>query len=148
MNITLGISHLLPLRLQYCLIAPDKMIFLTKNSQYFSYFCTKLYAVATHGNRWRFFHPKNAYIFLISSQKHMLWVFIRSTRRLGEALLMSTHNICFCREIRKILCGYPLLSVAMQYSLEVSHWGISNEYLQYMFLCRNKKNIYLIPAFI
>ena len=20
---------------------------------------------------------------------------------------MSTHNICFCREIRKILCGYP-----------------------------------------
>ena len=25
---------------------------------------------------------------------------------------MSTHNICFCREIRKILCGYPLLSVA------------------------------------
>ena len=23
------------------------------------------------------------------------------------------HNICFCREIRKILCGYPLLSVAM-----------------------------------
>ena len=25
---------------------------------------------------------------------------------------MSTHNICFCREIRKILCGYPL-SVAM-----------------------------------
>ena len=26
---------------------------------------------------------------------------------------MSTHNICFCQEIRKILCGYPLLSVAM-----------------------------------
>ena len=26
---------------------------------------------------------------------------------------MSTHNICFCRERRKILCGYPLLSVAM-----------------------------------
>ena len=26
---------------------------------------------------------------------------------------MSIHNICFCREIRKILCGYPLLSVAM-----------------------------------
>ena len=25
---------------------------------------------------------------------------------------MSTLNICFCREIRKILCGYPLLSVA------------------------------------
>ena len=27
---------------------------------------------------------------------------------------MSTHNICFCREIRKILCGYHLLSVAMK----------------------------------
>ena len=26
---------------------------------------------------------------------------------------MSTHKVCFCREIRKILCGYPLLSVAM-----------------------------------
>ena len=26
---------------------------------------------------------------------------------------MSTHNICFRREIRKIICGYPLLSVAM-----------------------------------
>ena len=26
---------------------------------------------------------------------------------------MITHNICFRREIRKILCGYPLLSVAM-----------------------------------
>ena len=26
---------------------------------------------------------------------------------------MSTHNICFYRETRKILCGYPLLSVAM-----------------------------------
>ena len=25
---------------------------------------------------------------------------------------MSTHNICISREIRKILCGYPLLSVA------------------------------------
>ena len=28
---------------------------------------------------------------------------------------MGTHNICFRREIRKILCGYPLLSVAMAY---------------------------------
>ena len=27
---------------------------------------------------------------------------------------MSTHNICISREIRKILCGYPLLSVAMK----------------------------------
>ena len=27
---------------------------------------------------------------------------------------MSTHNICFPGEIRKLLCGYPLLSVAMK----------------------------------
>ena len=26
---------------------------------------------------------------------------------------MSNHNICFCGEIRKIVFGYPLLSVAM-----------------------------------
>ena len=37
-------------------------------------------------------------IFLISPQKHMLWVLIRS----GEVLLMSTHNIWFRGEIRKI----------------------------------------------
>ena len=30
---------------------------------------------------------------------------------------MSTHNICFRGEIRKILCGYPLLSVAMRIAL-------------------------------
>ena len=33
---------------------------------------------------------------------------------------MSTHNICFCGEIRKILCGYPLLSVVMTNSKERS----------------------------
>ena len=27
---------------------------------------------------------------------------------------MSTHNICIPQEVRKILCGYPLLSVAIQ----------------------------------
>ena len=31
---------------------------------------------------------------------------------------MSTHNICFRGEIRKILCGYPLLSVAMTINYE------------------------------
>ena len=30
-----------------------------------------------------------------------------------RASLMSTHNICFCVEVRKILCGYTLLSGAM-----------------------------------
>ena len=28
---------------------------------------------------------------------------------------MSTHNICFCEKIRKILCGYPLLSIALEW---------------------------------
>ena len=28
---------------------------------------------------------------------------------------MSTHNICFRREVTKIICGYPFLSVAMRY---------------------------------
>ena len=59
-------------------------------------------------------YPVN--IFLISPRKHMLWVLIRSASmseniccgyslevpRLIEALLMSTHNICFHGEIRKI----------------------------------------------
>ena len=34
---------------------------------------------------------------------------------------MSTHNICFRREIRKIICGYPLLSVAMLSSALPNH---------------------------
>ena len=34
---------------------------------------------------------------------------------------MSTRNICFRREIRKILCGYPLLSVAMPQNPVLDH---------------------------
>ena len=41
---------------------------------------------------------------------------------------MSTHNICFHGEIRKILCGYPLLSVAMIKALLV--YFPSYNYLQ------------------
>ena len=33
---------------------------------------------------------------------------------------MSTHNICFRGEIRKILCGYPLLSLAMFRALDLA----------------------------
>ena len=36
---------------------------------------------------------------------------------------MSTHNICFRGEIRKILCGYPLLSVAMVYLMAAEICG-------------------------
>ena len=43
---------------------------------------------------------------------------------------MSTHNICFCGEIRKILCGYPLLSVAM--NLTIIHGIQSHSIDQYI----------------
>ena len=39
---------------------------------------------------------------------------------------MSTHNKCFRGEIRKILCGYPLLSVAMIFGPHISSF-----YFQY-----------------
>ena len=42
---------------------------------------------------------------------------------------MSTHNICFRGEIRKILCGYPLLSVAMNATCE------GNTIVQGMCIC-------------
>ena len=55
---------------------------------YFSYFSTKTYVVGTH------------------------------LKCLTEALLMSTHNLCFCGEIRKILIWYSLLSRHMLYWYE------------------------------
>ena len=65
---------------------------------------------------------------------------------------MSTHNICFNGEIRKLSSatdkrGYPhnifLIdkNICCGYSLEVPHWGTSNEYPQHMFSLRNKKDI-------
>ena len=59
-------------------------------------------------------------------------------------LLMSTHNMCFSGEIRKISTFLvekkSTLSVAMiycGYSLEGPHQGASNEYLNCMFLWKN-----------
>ena len=43
-------------------------------------------------------------------------------KRLAEVLLMSTHNICFHGEIKKILCGYPLLSVAIKPWTYIYHY--------------------------
>ena len=40
---------------------------------------------------------------------------------------MSTHNICFRGKIRKILCGYPLLSVAMNTGPD--HTGAYSEWV-------------------
>ena len=65
-------------------IALLKALFSVQKYWYFSYFSTKTYIVGTH-------------------QKH-----------LGEALLMSTHNICFRGEIRKIITWYALLSRPMK----------------------------------
>ena len=54
-------------------MALDKALFPAKKYLYFSYFLTKTYVVCTH------------------------------YKCLREVLLMSTHNICFCQEIRKLL---------------------------------------------
>ena len=59
-----------------------------------------------------FFHPKQCWYLSYSSLK----TYIVGTHQkcLTEALLMNTQNICFHGAIRKILCVYPVLSVAMQ----------------------------------
>ena len=50
-------------------------------------------------------------------------------KHLGEALLMSTHDICFHGEIRKIFFGYHSLSGALNKYLEE---GLNkNEYIFY-----------------
>ena len=58
---------------------------------------------------------------------------------------MSTHNICFHREIRKILCGYPLLSVAMtsvhKLTANTVRKVYSPESCVYLKECINKNNI-------
>ena len=55
----------------------------------FSYISMKTYVVDTH--------KKCFYEVLL---KHMLWS--THKKHLNEAILMSTHNICFQGEIRKI----------------------------------------------
>ena len=50
-------------------------------------------------------YPEN--IFLISPRK--TYVVGTHLMGLGKALLMSTHNICFCGEIRKTLVYTPLI---------------------------------------
>ena len=51
-------------------------------------------------------------------QKHMLWVIIRKT------LLMSTHNECFCGEIRKLSILFQVKKVSY---LEL--WIMDSSYL-------------------
>ena len=73
----------------------------------FSIYLNRRVFVMTIATDKAFFHPKNADISYFFTKTFV----VGNHKRLGEALLMST--ICFCREIRKILFGYPLLSVAM-----------------------------------
>ena len=65
--------------------------------------------------------------FLSTSASHQSQLEIR--------LLFNQKLLIFFLFVRKtICCGY---------SLEVPHWGTSNEYPQHMFSWRNKKNIFL-----
>ena len=62
---------------------------------------------------------------------------------------MSTHNICFLREVRKILVMSThnicfCENICCVCSLEVPHRGTSNENTQHMFSWRNKKNIHYL----
>ena len=109
-------------------------------------------------------------IFLISAQKHRLWVLVRTAST-------STHNLCFEQKYEKyqsffiwnfqflemkfsiylnrrvfimknMLHGYSLPTFHSKtccgYSLEVTQWDASNEYPQHMFSWKNKKNIYFL----
>ena len=72
------------------------------------------------------FSTKKTAIFLISPQKHMLWVLIRSaSTHLNEAFLMSTQNIYFLGEIKysQLSLSRPRLSRITAY-LEVKIWSL------------------------
>ena len=47
-----------------------------------------------------------------------------------------------------ILFSFFYKNIGCEYSLEVPHWGTSNEYPQAMFMRRNQKNIYLVSPII
>ena len=55
-----------------------------------------------HLQKLKLFLIKNSDIFHISDQKHRLWVLV------SEAVLTSTHNLCFCAEIKKIIINTPV----------------------------------------
>ena len=61
---------------------------------------------------------------------------------------MSTHNICFCQVIRKILCGYPLLSVTMHHVFMMKYHNnfLDTPYLALLafIIRRQNDNIFLI----
>ena len=66
---------------------------------------------------------------------HVMWLVDMDPDKMLFQLKSMVIFSYFC--IKNICCGYSL----------VPPLGISNEYLQHMFSCRNKKNVYLIPVF-
>ena len=51
-------------------------------------------------------------VFVIISGAQKIYVVGTHWKRLGEALLISTHNLCFCGEIKHNIMWIPLLSVS------------------------------------
>ena len=97
---------------------PGKYFFFQlKSTDIFSYFSTKHILCTTQERH--FFQSKSIDFFLFL---HKNVCCDTPLKHLTEALLMSTHNICFCGEIRKILTWYPLIFRPMLnncgYSLE------------------------------
>ena len=77
---------------------------------------------------------------------------------LHENICCGTHNICFRGEIRKILCGYPLLSVAMDLYLKSTFCVFTSKFIfcnhsnkqikghRYTFKGENSAKIVLLPS--
>ena len=61
---------------------------------------------------------------------------------------MSTYNVCFCREMRKIICEYPLLSGAMNVIFVWHCLCILIEFCCYAVQIINLKNIHHLFKFI
>ena len=86
------------------------------------FFKTFLYGVAhiiIRSNRQStFFETESIGVILISPQTPMPWVLIGSALKcLAETLLMNTHRMFSWRK-KKTLCGYPILSGAVNKYLE------------------------------
>ena len=76
----------------------------------------------THSSRKGAFSTKSFWYFFISPQK--TYVVGTHCKHLTDVLIVSTHNICFPGEIRKIFSPYPLLSGAMiTITIKGIHWN-------------------------
>ena len=79
--------------------------------------------------KWKFSNKKSWYLSYFCS-KHRLWVLIRTA---NDAVLMSTHNLCFEQDGWGSSNEYPQ-------SMFWAGWGSSNEYPQSMFWAEIRKN--------